>query len=125
MSVNKSQRDVNKQFDQKQFNSKFEDNEKKLEKESNITRKEAKASLGPDMKRVDESITIILPHMRTFEDIVIIIREMFFKILELLMDSRNPIPYIISSPDRFFAASIFLIVIGCSLLLFSNLMISN
>ena len=77
------------------------------------------------MKKADESITTVLPHMRTFEDIVIIIREMFYKILELLMDSKNPIPYIISSPDRFFAASIFLIVIGCCLLLFSNLMISN
>jgi hypothetical protein len=116
MSLNKSQRDVNKQFDQKQFNALFEDNEKKLEKESKI---------APDMKRVDESITTILPHMRTFEDIVIIIREMFFKILELLMDSKNPIPYILSSPDRFFAASLFLIVIGSCLLLFSNLMISN
>lgn len=116
MSVNKSQRDVNKQFDQKNFNSKFEENEKQIEKESKT---------GPDMKKADESITTVLPHMRTFEDIVIIIREMFYKILELLMDSKNPIPYIMSSPDRFFAASIFLIVIGCCLLLFSNLMIST
>ena len=112
MSVNKSQRDINKQFNQKQFNSKFED----LEKDSKIT---------PDMKKVDESITTILPHRRSLEDIIIIIRELFFKILELLMDFKNPIPYILSSPDRFFATSIFLIVIGCSLLLFSNLMISN
>ena len=116
MSVNKSQRDVNKQFDQKNFNSKFEENEKQIEKESKT---------GSDMKKADESITTVLPHMRTFEDIVIIIREMFYKILELLMDSKNPIPYIMSSPDRFFAASIFLIVIGCCLLLFSNLMIST
>lgn len=116
MSVNKSQRDVNKQFDQKNFNSKFEENEKQIEKESKT---------GSDMKKADESITTVLPHMRTFEDIVIIIREMFYKILELLMDSKNPIPYITSSPDRFFAASIFLIVIGCCLLLFSNLMIST
>ena len=116
MSLNKSQRDVNKQFDQRQFNALFEDNEKKLEKDFNPSM---------DMKRDDESITTKLPHMRSFEDIVIIIREMFFKILELLMDSKNPIPYILSSPDRFFTASIFLIVIGCCLLLFSNLMISN
>ncbi len=116
MSVNKSQRDVNKQFDQRQFNKLFENNEKKLEKEFNSS---------IDMKKTDESITIILPHKRSFEDIVIIIREMFFKILELLMDSKNPIPYVLSSPDRYFASSIFLIIVGSCLLLFSNLMISN
>lgn len=116
MSLNKSQRDVNKQFDQKQFNAKFEENEKKIEKD---------ATGAPDMKRVDEAITIVLPHKRSFEDIVIIIREMFFKMLELMMDFKSPVPYILSSPDRFFAASIFLIVIGSCLLLFSNLLISK
>ena len=114
MALNKSQRDVTKQFDQKQFNSQFEENEKKIEKDN---------KKSPDMKKTDEVVTTKLPHMRSFEDIVIIIREMFFKILDIIVDFENPMPYILSSPDRFFAFSILLIVIGSCLLLFSNLMI--
>jgi hypothetical protein len=118
MSVNKSQRDVNKQFDQKQFNAKFEENENKINQEKQQAKSE-------DMMRKDESIVNKLPHKRPMEDIIIIVREMFYKILELLIDKQNPIPYILSSPDRFFATAVFLIVIGSSLLLLSNLMISS
>ena len=100
MSLNKSQRDVNKQFDQKQFNSKFEENEKKIEKD---------IKKSPDMKKADEATTTKLPHMRSFEDIVIIIREMFFKILDMVMDFENPTPYILSSPDLFYILSLILI----------------
>jgi hypothetical protein len=118
MSVNKSQRDVNKQFDQKQFNTKFDENEKKINDEN-------KQSKSEDMLRNDESVVNKLPHKRPLEDIIIIIREMFYKILELLIDKQNPIPYILSSSDRFFASAVFLIIIGSSLMLLSNLMISS
>jgi hypothetical protein len=77
------------------------------------------------MVKNDESIQSKLPHKRPMEDIIIIVREIFYKILELLIDKQNPIPYILSSPDRFFATAVFLIIIGSSLLLLSNLMISS
>ena len=118
MSVNKSQRDVNKQFDQKQFNTQFEEKEKQIQSEKRQTKSE-------DMRKPDESVSKLLPHKRPTEDIIIIIREMFYKVLEMLIDKQNPIPYIISSPDRYFASSIFLIVVGSSILLLSNLMISS
>jgi hypothetical protein len=65
-----------------------------------------------------------LPHKKPVEDVIINIREMFYKILEMLIDKQNPIPYIFSSPDRHFAFAVLLIIIGTLLLLFSNLMMS-
>ena len=49
---------------------------------------------------------------------------MFYKILELLIDKQNPIPYIFASPDTQFAFAILIIILGALLLLTSSLMIS-
>lgn len=118
VTTNKSNRDINKQFDQKNFNKNFEDNEENLQKESKLNKSD-------DMFQKHQIIDKKLPHNKPIEDIIINIREMFYKILEMLIDKQNPIPYILSSHDRHFAFAILLIVIGALLLLFSNLMISN
>lgn len=118
ITTNKSNRDVNKQFDQKNFNKKFEDNEKIIEEEKQFV-------YADDIIRKHHVTDKNLPHKKPVEDVVINIREMFYKILELLIDKQNPIPYIFSSPDRHFAFAILLIIIGTLLLLFSNLMMSN
>jgi len=118
LTTNKSNRDIDKKFDQKNFNKKFEDNE-------NIKDKELKNNNSEDMLQKHYIIDKILPHKKPIEDIIINIREMFYKILEMLIDKQNPIPYIFSSPDRHFSFSILLIILGSLLLLFSNLMISN
>lgn len=112
----KSQRDITQNFDQNQFNLQFENKNKELEKA-------IKQEQTPDMLINDESINKKLPHERSIEDILIIIRELFYKILEMLLDGINPIPFILSSQDRFYGTSIFLIIIGSCLLLLSNLMI--
>lgn len=65
------------------------------------------------------------PHKRPIEYVIIGIRDLFFKSLEMLSDKKNPIPYIFSTDERKFHFSIFLIIIGTLLLLLSNLMISN
>ena len=117
-TTNKSDRDVNKQFDQKQFNSQFIEND-------NLVNKEKKVGTSDDFKHYDEISDRLLPHQKPVEDIIINIREMFYKSLETLMDRKNPIPYVLSTPDRQFSFAIFLIVIGSLLLLFSNLMISS
>lgn len=62
------------------------------------------------------------PHQRTIEDIIMGMRELFFKILEMLIDKDNPIPYIFSSEYRQFDFTLFLIIIGSLLLLLSNIM---
>jgi hypothetical protein len=64
----------------------------------------------------------ILPHQKSIEIIIINLREMIHIILNKLINKENPIPYINSTPDRFFTFSILLIIIGTLLLLLSNLM---
>lgn len=118
ITTNKSNRDINKQFDQKNFNKNFEDNEEKKEIENELNKSD-------DMFQQHQIIDTKLPHKKPIEDVIINIREMFYKILEMLIDKQNPIPYIFSSPDRHFSFAILLIVIGALLLLFSNLMISS
>lgn len=116
MSANKSYRDINKKFDQKEFNINFEEsiiNDMKVKGEDN------------DLSYTDETVNIKLPHKKPIEDIIITIRELLYHILELLIDKKNPIPYIISSPDRIFAFTLLLLVIGAVLLLLSNLMKSS
>ena len=77
------------------------------------------------MKKTDEIINEKLPHKKPVEDVIINMRDMFYTILEMLVDKQNPIPYIFSSPDRHFAFACLLIIIGTLLLLFSNLMMSS
>jgi len=70
----------------------------------------------------DDIILNIKPHQRSIEEIIISMRELFFKILEMLIDKENPIPYIFSSEYRQFDFTLFLLIIGTILLLFSNIM---
>ena len=72
----------------------------------------------------DDLNSILLPHQKPVEDIIINIREMFYKILELLIDKQNPIPFIFSSPHTQFSFAILTIILGALLLLTSSLMIS-
>ena len=118
VTTNKSNRDINKQFDQKNFNKNFEDNEKIKDTDDELNN-------SVDMFQKHYIIDNKLPHKKPIEDVIINIREMFYKILEMLIDKQNPLPYIFSSPDRHFSFAILLIVIGGLLLLFSNLMISS
>lgn len=116
-TTNKSDRELGSKFDINQFNKKFSDNEDKIKQENVINK-------SKDIVRNDEIIYNKLPHQKPIEDVIINIRELFYKILEMLLDKENPIPYIFSSADRQFAFSILIIVIGALLLLFSNLMMS-
>jgi len=112
LTTNKSNRDINKQFDQKNFNKNFE------KKKTKIKKNNSSDIFINNHQIIDNK----LPHKKPVEDIIINIREMFYKILEMLIDKQNPIPYIFSSPNRHFSFAILLIVIGTLLLLFSNLM---
>lgn len=70
----------------------------------------------------NEFINNKLPHQKSMEIIIINLREMIHLILQKLIKKENPIPYINSTPDRFFTCAILLIIIGTTLLLLSNLM---
>ena len=58
-----------------------------------------------------------------FEDLVINIKNLFFEILELLLDFKNPIPYILENEKREFEFAIMILLIGILLLFLSNLLI--
>lgn len=114
-TINKSERNIDVKFDIRQFNNQFKENDRR-----NI--RAIKQSSIPDMKKPDEIIQKLLPHQKPIEEIIVNIRELFYKTLEMLINKENPIPYIMSTPDRYFAGAAFLIIIGALLLLFSTLM---
>ena len=114
-TTNKSDRELGNNFDLNQFNKKFSDSDKLIEQEKLI-------SSSNEMKIPDEIIGTKLPHKKPVEDIIVNIRDLFYKIIELGIDRKNPIPFIFSSPDRHFAFAILLIITGTLLMLFSNLM---
>lgn len=117
-TTNKSNRELGNKFDLGQFNKTFDENEKKIETDT-------KLNLSNDMRKSDEIINKNLPHKKPVEDVIINMRDMFYVILEMLIDKKNPIQYIFSSPDRHFAFACLLIIIGTLLILFSNLMMSS
>ena len=113
-STNKSQRPLGNQFDGQDINKIFEKNENNKEQEM-------KLQFNLD-KETDEIQYTLLPHQRSMEEIIISIRELFFKVLEMLIDKEYPIPYIYSSEIRQFSFALFLIIIGFTLLLLSSVM---
>lgn len=114
MNTNKSQRDLGNQFELDKLNAAFEERERERDKEE----------LNPMQidKEKDEININVLPHQRSMEEIIMSMRELFFSVLEMLIDKQNPIPYIFSSDIREFSFALFLIIIGSMLLLFSNVM---
>ena len=117
-TTNKSNREIGNKFDLGQFNKSFDENEGKLEQSTRL-------NSSQDMRKSDESISTNLPHKKPVEDLIVNMRNLFYLILEMLLDKQNPIPFIFSSPDRHFAFAVLLIIIGSMLLLFSNLMVST
>ena len=114
-TTNKSERESGKKFDINQFNKKYEDNNKMIEQEKRFMKSD-------DINNNDEIIETKLPHEKSIEDIIISIKDVFYKIIELLFNRENPMGYIFSTPDRHFAFSLLLIIIGALLLLFSNIL---
>ena len=96
-------------FDPTGFNKNFESNDKQNKPIYKFTPK------------IDTQYDLS-PHKQPIEDVIIDIRNIFFQILNLLEDKKNPIPYIYSSNKRQFAFSLFLIIFGTLLLLLSTLM---
>jgi hypothetical protein len=112
-TTNKSNRDLNIKFNQVQFNKDFDEADIK------------NMQYNPDLSKDDEIISSKLPHQRSMEDIVIIMRDMIYKILELLIEKKNPLTYINSSLDKQYSFSLILIILGTLLLLLSGLMMDK
>ena len=120
--VNKDARNLNKQLNSvnDNINKKYEENQENI-------KKTFKQDSSDDMMIVDDMNPNLgpLPHQRSIEDIIILTRETFFHVLELLSTKKDPIPYLTESPDRFFCMALVMIVLGTLLLLLSNILKSN
>jgi len=88
--------------------------------------KEQEEQQDPNQMKILNNVDIDgdVPLVMT-DDLGIDMKNLFFKILELLADSRNPIPYIMDSSRRQFVFAVMIICIGGLLMFFSNLMISS
>jgi len=62
-------------------------------------------------------------HRKYTEDLGINMKNLFFEMLEMLADGKNPVPYAMSEPNKQFAFSVMILMIGVLMLFFSNLMI--
>jgi len=74
-TTNKSNRELGNKFDLGQFNSKFDENEKKIESEKKLMGSQ-------DMKKSDEALSSKLPHKRPVEDVIINMRDIFIYNIE-------------------------------------------
>jgi hypothetical protein len=103
------------------FNIIDSDINKKFDAKDEVINMEAILQNNLDFEQ-DDITSNLKPHQRSIEDIVMGMRELFFKILELLIDKQNPLSYIYSSQYRQFDFTLFLIIIGALLLLLSSIM---
>jgi hypothetical protein len=110
--MNKYERNIDQKFDLGNFNKVFE--EKRNKNDYSI------------VNVYDDDVIELIPiHKRTIEYIIIHTRELFYNCLKMLSNKKNPLPYVMETEERKFSFSLFLIVMGMLLLLFSALMISN
>jgi hypothetical protein len=117
-TTNRSDRELGSKYQQVDINKMFEENEKKIESERQF-------EISDDNDRVDEIVDKNLPHKKSVEDIILNIRELIYKIIELIINCKNPIPYIFSTPDRQFAFTVLIIIIGVTFLFLSNILKSS
>ena len=103
----------NNTFNQKKFNNEFEFNDTLLKKTKNLD-SNLNTNFNPEV--------LTLPHEQTIENIIINMRDNFYIILDMVENKKNPLPFILSSDNRIFSFSLFLIIIGTLLLLLASLM---
>lgn len=75
----------------------------------------------PEIKRIIDK-ELILPHKKPIDDILINMRDTIYKTSNLIMEDKNPLPYIYSDFDIFFSFSAFILILGITMLLLSNIM---
>ena len=102
----------NNTFNPKQFNTDFEKNDLDINKNIKLNK-----SFRGDIEKI-----VLLPHQQTVENIIINIRDLFFIIIDMLENQKNPLPFILSSDTRIFTFSLFLIIFGTLMLLLASLM---
>jgi hypothetical protein len=130
---------------QNKFNVAFEDEDKKKAEKEKQAKKAMQSDSENSVKPSDslnlsigqtpnyEKQTLLMNdkneiepkylHRKYTEDLGINIKNLFFEMLEMLANGNNPIPYVMSDPNKQFAFSVMILIIGVLMLFFSNLMI--
>ena len=114
-----------KNFVTDEFNRNFTSRDEKLydtESESIDPSKKARFKKNIDLG-IDDNIDIE-DSGEYMNDLGINIKNLFFKLLEILANGENPIPYIMENSKRQFVFAVMIISIGGLMLFLSNLMIS-
>ena len=107
-------------FNPDEFNKKFEESDMIIQEESikqevnSIKQHEGpiKQHKGPENINYTENFGINM-------------KNLFFKILEILMNKENPFPYILDNDERVFLVAMMILIIGVLLLFWSNLIINE
>ena len=106
-------------FNPDEFNKKFEDEEIRSEQEALIASEEEDKKKVKQMVEKEDSSNVYV------EDLGINMKNLFFEILEKLVNKENPIPYIMETEKRQFTFAIMILIIGGLMMFLSNLMIDE
>lgn len=102
-------------FNPDEFNKQFEKADSVIEAE------QEQKSLNQKVPVIEETPM----NLSYTQDLGINMKNLFFEILEMLMNQQNPIPYIMENEKRQFLFAIMVLLIGGLLLFWSNLMINE
>lgn len=94
-------------FNPDEFNKKFEEADMIIHDEGSINH-----------QKIQENINYT-------ENFGINMKNLFFEILKILINKKNPIPYIMDNEKRVFLVSMMILIIGILLLFWSNLIINE
>ena len=111
------------EFNVQEFNIQFEKKDREAENEELQYSKQTNKQINKQTNK--QQIQDDNENVNMTNDLGINMKNLFFKILELLLNKENPIPYIMSSPNIQFTFSVMILIIGGLLLFVSNLMINK
>jgi hypothetical protein len=100
-------------FNLDEFNKKFEESDM-IQEEKFIKQPEQPIKY----QKIPENINYT-------ENFGINMKNLFFEILEILMNKENPIPYIINNKKKVFLVTMMILIISILLLFWSNLIINK
>ncbi len=106
-------------FNPDEFNKQFEEADAKSEQEDNQINQEVVEKKNIKQIEKEDSSNIYI------DDLGINMKNLFFEILEKLVNKENPIPYIMETEKRQFTFAIMILIIGGLMMFLSNLMINE
>lgn len=114
-------------FNPDEFNKKFEESDMIIQEESI---KQEVNSIKQNEGPIKQHEGPIKQHkgpenINYTENFGINMKNLFFKILEILMNKENPFPYILDNDERVFLVAMMILIIGVLLLFWSNLIINE